>query len=113
VSGVSINKKLNDFDRIASRFPDRVSVIIRKGSADIQRIGQKNTPIGPTGNLRNNVVNSYRPGSLSASIRWVMQYAAYVHEGTYKMPGRPFASDAVETVWPSVVEAFQSLEKDL
>lgn len=113
MSGVRIVKKQNGFGKVARAFPEKTSQIIKKVSNDIQSLGQANTPIGPTGNLQNNVVNSYRDGDLKASITWAMDYAAYVHEGTYKMVGRPFAKDAADDVWPSMKQAFESLEKKL
>lgn len=110
MSGVRIVKKQNGFGDIARKFPDKATKIIKKASNDIQSLGQANTPIGPTGNLQNNVVNSYRDGDVAASITWAMDYAAYVHEGTYKMQGRPFAKDAADEVWPMVRKAFESIE---
>lgn len=113
MSGVRIVKKQNGFGKIARAFPDEVSTIIGKGAMDIQSVGQQLTPIGPTGNLQNNIVNSYRPGDHKATVTWAMEYAAYVELGTYQMSGRFFARDAAKEVWPAVKAALEQLEKRL
>lgn len=73
---------------------------VTDSAEDLVRQSQANTPVD-TGTLRaSEHVDSVRETATSVTATVATggeanEYAIYVHEGTYKMAGRPFMSDAL------------------
>lgn len=52
-------------------------------------------PIWRTGDLQRDVQTEVSEGERSVTVGNTLYYAPYVHEGTYKMAGRPYIKDAL------------------
>lgn len=63
---------------------------------------QAGTPVD-TGELRGSETAESDDASLT--LRATAEHAIYVHQGTHKMPARPFMTDAIEAGLPDVVDA--------
>lgn len=74
---------------------DRASQLVRDGVKDMPPVSAKTTGYGPegvpvdTGRLRQSV-RATKTALFGAEIDAPVDYADYVHEGTSKMPARPF-----------------------
>ena len=66
---------------------------IEKTAYKIERGAKANCPVD-TGRLRGSITTEI--GSLQADIGSNVEYAGYVHDGTYKMGARPFLETAAE-----------------
>jgi len=62
----------------------------RRATEEITRMGAVDT-----GRLRASIAYQAEPANDEVVIGTPVEYAIYVHEGTYKMTGRPFIKDAV------------------
>lgn len=111
---LSVEKKLDRWGTVIARFPKATSDIIGKVTADAYAHSQVSVPVRRDqrrvrgGFLKNS--GTYSSSGQEGEIRYTAYYAGYVHEGTYKMPARPFLRDAVEGIVPSMLAAFRSLE---
>ena len=52
-------------------------------------------PIRQTGNLQRDVSYEVHEGTGSVDVGNTLEYAPFVHEGTYKLKGRPYIRDAL------------------
>lgn len=120
---VAIEEKINRWDRVIQRFPIATSQIIGKVTFDAYARSQLSVPVrrpdveeatGITGGfLKNSGQPVHSAGSQEGEIRYTAYYAGYVHDGTVKMPARPFLRDAVNAILPSMLAAFRQLESML
>lgn len=109
---VSIEKRVDKWSLVISRFEPAVSAIMSKATFDAYARSQLGVPVD-TAFLKQTGSPDFDAGSLSGEIRYTAHYAGYVHDGTVRMPARPFLADAVEQVVPSMLAAFRSLESRL
>ena len=94
---------------IAAKFGNQVAEKMNAAVLQVAERADATTPVD-TGALRANKSLQFASGAdPSAEITWNQDYAAYVHEGTYKMAPRPFAGDAVDAVTPSYLAALAEL----
>lgn len=61
-----------------------------------------------TGNLANSFQHA-KIGQMTYEIYTTVEYAKYVHDGTYKMAARPFFVWALDSVGPSITAAIRSV----
>lgn len=61
-----------------------------------------------TGNLANSFQHA-KTGQLTYEIYTTVEYAKYVHDGTYKMAARPFFVWALDSVSPSITAAIRAV----
>jgi len=101
-------KNLTKFIKALERSPFLVAKYannaIRASLNEIERETKPRTPVD-TGKLRQNQIQELRP--LEGRYIPIMGYAIYVHEGTYKMTGRPFLMQGVETAMPRINNIFE------
>lgn len=111
---LSVEKKLDRWDTVIARFPQATANIIGKVTADAYARSQVTVPVRKDqrrvrgGFLKNS--GTYSSHGQEGEIRYTAYYAGYVHEGTSKMPARPFLRDAVEGIVPQMLLAFRQLE---
>lgn len=87
----------------------------RKTVHDIEADAKTAAPVD-TGALMNSIstdITDGRFGSMSADIGPTVDYAIYVHEGTSKMAGRPFLTDAYDRRVPGFETALERLAGDV
>lgn len=115
--------KINNLPRIRSTFPATVDSIFAKATFDVYDRSQISVPVRrpdvakrtktTPGALKNSGVAEYRKGSFEGVVRYTIYYAVYVHEGTYRMPARPWLVNALRDIEPAFMAALRSLEKRL
>ena len=52
-------------------------------------------PIRDTGNLQRDVQYEVNTSMHTVKVGNTLEYAPFVHDGTYKMPGRPYINDSI------------------
>lgn len=117
---VAVEKNLNRWPDVIRNFRPAMARIIGKTTLDAYAGSQLTVPVrrpdveaetGVTGGfLKASGQPDFSPGALEGEIRYTAYYAGYVHEGTVRMPARPFLRDAVEASVPSMIMAFRGLE---
>lgn len=90
---VTINVTLNRFPDLAASLNGTLEQALDRGVSTLIEVADPLTPVD-TGALRGN--KSIARSGGSRTVTWNQHYAAYVHEGTYKMAARPFARMAVD-----------------
>jgi HK97 gp10 family phage protein len=114
-----IETKFNHFDRMISNFKPQVWRIMQKLGNEAFADSQMAVPVRRDqrkvrgGALKNSGTMDMNYGSLSVEIRYTMYYAGYVHDGTYKMPARPFLREPIEAKGRELTQAFSVLESRL
>ena len=109
----------NNFPRIRAAFPRAVHDIMSKGTHDVYAKSQITVPVRRNqrkirgGALKASGQVEYDEGSYTGTIGYHIYYAIYVHEGTRRMPARPFLENALNDTKPAVLAAFGSLESRL
>ena len=83
---VSLNFKDLDVENAVQRE-------LKDTASEIEKQAKANAPV-LTGNLRNSITSDVK--GLEANIGTDCEYAGYVHDGTYRMPARPFLDSAAE-----------------
>ena len=101
----------------AGRVSARGSMALRKTAFDIEADAKILAPVD-TGTLMNSISTTIagdgRHGTMTAEIGPTVDYAIYVHEGTSRMPGRPFLADAFDRRIPGFEAALRQIaEADL
>lgn len=89
---VTLHVSLNRFPELAGTLNAAANRALDAGVTALIENADPVTPVD-TGMLRANKTIS--GGGDSRVVTWNQHYAAYVHEGTYKMAARPFARMAV------------------
>lgn len=117
---IAVEKTVDRWAQVIANFRPTVANIIGKVTFDAYARSQLTVPVrrpdveartGVTGGfLKQSGQPDVKPGALEGEIRYTAYYAGYVHDGTYKMPPRPFLKDAVEGIVPSMLSAFMQLE---
>lgn len=99
----------NDFPRMAARFGAALTEAVNTSVEALARAADAETPVA-TGALRSNkTIQQAGGGGYAASVTWNEPYAIYVHDGTSRMSGRPFAQHAAEAVQPGFVDALAGI----
>ena len=96
---------------MAAKFVDNSekvrAMILKNGRAALSAMGEEavgaivkqmqsgyGKPIRQTGNLMGSIAHA-QSGDMTEDVGTNVEYAAFVHEGTYKMAGRPFIKDGI------------------
>jgi len=87
------------FDKVGGMFKQiadgmRLQEEVTRFGFAVERESKKNAPVD-TGRMRASIGTDI--GNLQARIGPNVNYATYVHEGTWKMKGRPFMSSGLAT----------------
>lgn len=101
---MQISVKIENIDGIRAAlrsFPERVKPFLRDASMKSAFMIERNAKIlAPvdTGRLRSSIATSLgiADQGLSSIVQTNVNYAIFVHEGTKRMPGRPFMEQAAE-----------------
>lgn len=103
--------RYNHFPKIAKAMPQEAADI--QGRVILMLVDQAdpNTPVGETGNLKNNKVIDTGGIGKAGLVHWLAPYTGYVHNGTRYMAGRPFIAEAVKVVQPYFISAMEALAK--
>lgn len=104
----TIEVKRNDFPKIAKGLRSGADEIQAQTILMIVQTADPQTPVD-TGNLKNNKTIETGGGGQPGFIHWHAAYAWFVHNGTSRMPARPFAASAAAQVWPLFQTAMQEL----
>lgn len=95
-----------DLTKLGAEVAAKVGVAVQKGAHAVQAQAMTTVPVD-TGNLKNSHATTSE-GPLSAKVSASTPYAIYVHEGTYKMAGRPWLRQALEGQAPRIVADIQA-----
>ena len=98
--------------RAAKLLPEAASTAVDKAAYLL--VDQMQTQIHAmgavdTGNLLASVDARFGPDGLTASVGPTVDYAEYVHDGTYRMAPRPFATNAARIVGPNFEAAIRTV----
>lgn len=103
----------NRLPALARALPGAVSAALRRGAFATEAGGKARSPVD-TGALRSSIqTDGATPGSLSMRVVTGVDYAAYVHEGTRRMPPRPFLRETTEQTFPATIAELKALERSL
>lgn len=115
---IHVEIKFNKFNQIASQFPVKVSVIVRKAAFDILARGKAYTP-RDTGYLADSATVEVGSGMAglfgggggmtSAIVHWPALYAMYQNFGTRYIAPVLFANRAANEIAPSFIAAMKSI----
>lgn len=109
----TIKLRHNRLGTIARTFPGAVSEALRRGAFATLGGGMARSPVR-FGYLRaSHFVEGATPGSLSMRVGVGADYAAYVHEGTRRMPPRPWLRETTEQTFPETIRELRELETAL
>jgi hypothetical protein len=118
---IVVEERVNRWDHVIKQFPKVTSAIIGKATFDAYAHSQIDVPVRRPdvvartgiqgGFLKQSGMPHFRPGAHEGEIRYTAYYAGYVHEGTFRMPPRPWLRNAVDHVMPSIIAAFMQLER--
>jgi HK97 gp10 family phage protein len=93
------------------RLPKGASKIVRKTAFTIEAKGKINCPV-LTGALRNSIQTRVETDE-KATIGTPLEYAPYVHDGTSRMEGRPFLTQAADEEKKNFQNDLRNLERSL
>lgn len=119
VATLSVVRTYNVLPQIAANFPRLVSDIVSKTIHDTYARSQITVPVRKNqrrvrgGALKQSGQVHYTPGAQEGEVAYVIYYAVYVHEGTFRMPARPFLKNALDDSMPGLVAALAQLERRL
>lgn len=111
ISVSGLNGLLNKFSQSPKQVGRAIASAIAESAAILEREAKIALTEGPTraidtGLLRSqNVIRELT--SLSASVYPLVDYAFYVHEGTYKMRARPWMVVAAKAAKPTIISIFE------
>lgn len=117
VGSVSVDVLSNKLPQVRSNFPVILNAILRKATNDVYSRSQLTVPVRRNqkrvrgGALKMSGQVTY--SNFEGTVRYNIYYAVYVHEGTYRMPARPFLDNALNAVQPALIAALGSLENRL
>lgn len=110
---LSIRLKSNRLPELARAFPVAVSAILRRGAFATEAGGKARSPVD-TGFLKaSHQTDGATPGSLRMRVIVAAEYGIHVHEGTRRMPPRPWLRNTTEQTFPAVVRDLKDLERQL
>jgi HK97 gp10 family phage protein len=108
----NLSVKITGVDEMRAAFAKSPAIVISelkpaiaKTIAAIQRAAAPRTP-WRHGFLLNR--NEIRLGDLTGLFKKLAPYAVFVHEGTYKMKGRPFLSQGIDATAKEVDNIFRN-----
>lgn len=103
----------NRLPEIAKALPGVVSAILREGAEATLAGAQVRSPF-LTGELReSHALEGATPGSLSMRVTVGAEHGEPVHDGTRRMPPRPWLRETAEQTIPATVKEFETLERRL
>jgi len=101
----------NNLPRMTSRLRPQVSKVVRKTAFTIKAKGKINCPVD-TGALRNSIQTRIESDE-KATIGTPLEYAPYVHDGTSRMEGRAFLTQAADEEKRNFQNDLRNLERSL
>ena len=106
MAGVTINVKSNRFPGAAAAMAKAVTSGLEQGGRAVLADMQRRTPVD-TGGLRGSEAMRVDGDTLTLTAGTSLPdaRALYVHEGTVRMPARPYMRDAVEQGAQGIVDA--------
>lgn len=119
VANIQVTVTKNILPQVRARFPREVSAIIGKTTHDVYARSQITVPVRKNqarvrgGALKQSGQVHFSAGSMEGEVAYTIYYAIYVHEGTFRMPARPFLTNALSDSIPGMLAAFASLERRL
>lgn len=106
--GKELAKKFRNMGR---QTQDRVDQILLKAGFMIERDAKNNTPVD-TGRLRSSVsTRLVAANRKSVEVGTNVKYARFVHDGTSKVPARPFLTSAMEKNKIKILRLFKDVIK--
>ena len=111
VSIPNLAKVKSAFNKYPTFAAKEIQTALLKSLYEIQRDSRMATPVD-TGRLRNSIGQAGGDGifevkKMSAEIGTNVKYAVYVHEGTSRMPARPFLQQGVDRAMSKIKEYFK------
>lgn len=79
---------------------------VKKSVFSIERQTKINSPVD-TGLMKVSINSRTYRNEIAGEVISGVMYAIYVHEGTYKMRGRPFMARAVKSMRPNIQRFFR------
>lgn len=103
----------NRLSEVARALPGAVSTELRRGTEATERGARARSPVA-TGELRDSHdTEGTTPGSLSMRVTVTAPHGPFVHEGTIRMPPRPWLRETAEQTIPATVEGLKRLGRSL
>lgn len=102
----------NHLPAIQGQARGRASQVVRKTVADLEAAAKGNIvamDAVDTGNLHNETRGTMKDDLNGEVGPQGVEYARYVHDGTVKMAGRPFLTNAADEVRPSFEAAMREI----
>ncbi|MGB3330695.1 MAG: HK97 gp10 family phage protein [Thermomicrobiales bacterium] len=85
---------------ISKEFANHAVKVMNRGVTNFLRITAETIP-RDTSHMANNItVKRASEGNYEASVTYNADYSLYVHGGTRYQAAQPWASDAVDLIWP-------------
>ncbi len=103
---MSITVNLNNF--INDILPEKISQGLELAGQYVENTAKENiTSMGAvdTGALKNSITHNVEDKAVE--IGTSVEYAPFIHDGTFKMEGRPFLQNAVDEHMTEIVEYFK------
>lgn len=109
----TIRLRANRLPQLAKALPLAVSATLRRGAFATEAGGKARSPVD-TGAMRaSHATEGTQPGSLSMRVTVGAEYAEFVHEGTRRMPARPWLRETTEQTFPATINELKQLERAL
>lgn len=108
-----LSQRYSRLPQIGRKFPGEVSTILRRGTFATVAGGQARSPVLTGATRASHAADGAEPGSLSMRVIVTTAYSPYVHEGTRRMPPRPWLRETTEQTFPETIRELRDLEKAL
>ena len=100
-----------ELKRASAETQPKAEQVVAKSAYDLEAQGKANIlamDAVDTGDTLNTTSVDFISG-LIAEVGPTTHYAVWVHDGTWKMPPRPFMTNALQTIEPSFIAAMEQL----
>lgn len=97
------------FDKDVERIKRFLEDAVKKATFLVERGAKIKVPVD-TGRLRSSIETSVMP--MTGTVRTLVSYAVYVHDGTRYMRPRPFMRDAADEAQNEIEELFIKAVRD-
>jgi len=102
-------QSFNHLPRIQGQLERALSALVRKTAFRIEAKAKEDCPVD-TGTLRNSI-QTVVESDTKATVGTPIEYAPYVHDGTRRMKGRPFLTEAADTEGKDFQKDVQEIER--
>lgn len=107
----NINEIKKFLESRPARIKGELNKAVKKTVLSVERQTKINSPVD-TGLMRASVNSRTYGRELAGEVIAGVEYAIYVHGGTYKMRGRPFMAMAVKTMESDIQKFFKDAVKN-